>query len=98
MHQGKLPIYRALTTTPEERVIRELILQMKLGHVQRGYFQRKFGVDIRERFARPFSQLQEQGYVILDQDSLRLTRDALLQVDRLLYDFFLPQHRNARYA
>jgi len=34
----------------------------------------------------------------LDQDSLRLSRDALLQVDRLLYEFFLPQHRNARYA
>jgi oxygen-independent coproporphyrinogen-3 oxidase len=98
LRQGKLPIYRALTTTGEERMIRELILQMKLGRVHRTYFQRKFGVDIQQRFARPLSKLQEQGYAILDQDSLRLTRDALLQVDRLLYEFFLPQHRNARYA
>ena len=98
LRQGKLPIYRALTTTGEERMIRELILQMKLGHVHRAYFQSKFGVDIHERFARPLNKLQEHGYAILDPDSLRLNRDALLQVDRLLYDFFLPQHRNARYA
>jgi oxygen-independent coproporphyrinogen-3 oxidase len=29
---------------------------------------------------------------------LILKRDGLLQVDRLLHDFFLPQHRTARYA
>jgi oxygen-independent coproporphyrinogen-3 oxidase len=29
---------------------------------------------------------------------LRLNRDGLLQVDRLLHEFFLPQHRNARYT
>src|SRR5262249_55413208 len=29
---GKLPIHRALTPTGEERLIREMILQMKLGH------------------------------------------------------------------
>jgi coproporphyrinogen III oxidase-like Fe-S oxidoreductase len=98
LHQGKLPIYRALTTTPEERMIRELILQMKLGHVHRSYFQRKFGVDIRQRFAAPLEKLEERGFLALDQDHLRLNREALLQVDRLLYEFFLPQHRNARYA
>jgi hypothetical protein len=26
---------------------------------------------------------------------LRLTRDGLLQVDRLLYEFFLPEHKLA---
>ena len=34
----------------------------------------------------------------LDRGNLLLNRDALLQVDKLLHDFFLPQHRNARYA
>jgi oxygen-independent coproporphyrinogen-3 oxidase len=29
---------------------------------------------------------------------LRLNREALLQVDKLLHEFFLPEHRNARYA
>jgi oxygen-independent coproporphyrinogen-3 oxidase len=29
---------------------------------------------------------------------VRLSRDGLLQVDRLLHQFFLPQHRNSRYS
>jgi len=29
---------------------------------------------------------------------LRLTREGLLQVDRLVHEFFLPEHRTARYA
>src|ERR1022692_981247 len=32
LRHGVLPIYRALTLTQEQRMIRELILQMKLGH------------------------------------------------------------------
>jgi oxygen-independent coproporphyrinogen-3 oxidase len=93
---GSLPIYRALTPTREERMIRELILQMKLGEVRRPYFEQKFGVDIQDRFGAPFGRLKEQGLLTADRDSLRLNRDGLLQVDRLLHDFFLPQHRNAR--
>jgi len=96
--QGMLPIYRALTPTQEERMIRELILQMKLGHVHRAYFQGKFGVDIQQRFAGSLSELQDRGFLALDENSLRLNRDGLLQVDRLLHGFFLPQHRSARYT
>jgi oxygen-independent coproporphyrinogen-3 oxidase len=48
---GELPIYRALTPTPQERLIRELVLQFKLGRVRRSYFQQKYGVDIAAHFA-----------------------------------------------
>jgi oxygen-independent coproporphyrinogen-3 oxidase len=90
-----LPIYRALTLTQEQRLIRELILQMKLGHVQDRYFEDKFGVRIQERFAAPVGILRDRGFLTSDGDSLRLTRDGLLQVDRLLYEFFLPEHKLA---
>lgn len=98
LQQGTLPIYRALMLTREERMIRELILQMKLGHVRERSFRDKFGVDIRERFADTVDSLREQGFLAPAQDGLRLNRDGLLQVDKLLHEFFLPQHRNARYA
>ena len=79
-------------------MIREFILQMKLGQVQRDYFERKFGVDVGRRFADPLGHLQEEGFLQADADILQLNRDGLLQVDRLLHEFFLPQHRGARYA
>jgi len=79
-------------------MIRELILQMKLGRVEAPYFQRKFGVNIQERFAAPLGRLQDQGWLKIEDQDLRLSRDGLLQVDKLLHDFFLPQHHTARYA
>jgi oxygen-independent coproporphyrinogen-3 oxidase len=98
LEEGKLPIFRALTPSHEERMIREFILQMKLGHVSRDYFRRKFGIDPRERFAPTLGELQKQGFLKSENGTLKLTREALLQVDKLLHEFFLPQHRNARYA
>jgi oxygen-independent coproporphyrinogen-3 oxidase len=98
LQEGTLPIYRALTPTHEERMIREFILQMKLGHVSREYFRSKFGVDLQKRFAESLSKLQNQGFLELDNGTLRVSRDGLLQVDKLLHEFFLPEHRTARYA
>ena len=95
---GSLPIFRALEPTDEERMIRELILQMKLGQVPASYFQNKFGVNIRERFADTFGELEKQGFLAVEEDSVKLNRQGLLQVDKLLHEFFLPEHRNARYA
>jgi oxygen-independent coproporphyrinogen-3 oxidase len=93
---GKLPIYRALEPQAEERLIRELILQMKLGHLSKSYFADKFSVDIEQRFADGFAPLREAGYLSTEGDTLRLNRQGLLRVDLLLKDFFLPEHRVAR--
>jgi oxygen-independent coproporphyrinogen-3 oxidase len=98
IREGHLPIYRALTPTDEERMIREFILQMKLGEVSTTYFEDKFSIRIPQRFAQPLHLLQERNLLSVNGNRLRLTRDGLLQVDRLLHEFFLPQHRNARYA
>jgi oxygen-independent coproporphyrinogen-3 oxidase len=96
VERDTLPMYRALTPNEEERMIREFILQMKLGRVQRDYFQRKFGVDVQQRFAGSLAELEEQGFLKLNGASLLLSREGLLQVDRLLTQFFLPRHREAR--
>jgi oxygen-independent coproporphyrinogen-3 oxidase len=98
MQSGRLPIYRALTPTDDERLIREFVLQLKLGRVSCDYFQKKFGVDIRVRFAAPMQTLKDWGFLSVEGDAVILNREGLLQVDRLLHEFFLPQHRNVRYV
>jgi oxygen-independent coproporphyrinogen III oxidase len=98
VREGRLPLFRALTPTAEERLIRELVLQFKLGRVSRSYFERKFGVDIQGRFAAALATLAAGGFLNSMGDWLCLTREGLLQVDRLVHEFFLPEHRNARYA
>jgi oxygen-independent coproporphyrinogen-3 oxidase len=98
MQSGRLPIYRALTPTDDERLIREFVLQLKLGRVSCDYFQKKFGVDIRVRFAAPMQTLKDWGFLSVEGEAVILNREGLLQVDRLLHEFFLPQHRNVRYV
>jgi len=96
---GRLPVFRALTPTPEERYIREFILQLKLGSVSAGYFTEKFGTDPRVKFAAPLATLKAGGFLASHGgDRIAITRPGLLQVDRLLHEFFLPEHRGTRYA
>ncbi len=96
---GELPIYRALTPTKEESLIRELILQFKLGGVSLNYFSQKFGVDLRSAFPDALESFRSGGFLAEESDSaLRLSRAGLLVVDRLVHEFFLPEHRDARYA
>ena len=89
---GKMPTKRALRTTAEERMIREFILRMKLGRVEAGHFQEKFGINILERFAAPLAQIHDEGLLNIEGSAIVLTRDGLLCVDNLLHDFFLPEH------
>src|SRR5437667_3766702 len=96
IQQGKLPIYRALTPNDDERLIREFILQLKLGHLSLAYFRNKFGLDPEKRFAEPLQRLRDGGFLRIEGDQVLLNRDGLLQVDRLLHEFFLPRHRTSR--
>ena len=98
LKSGELPIYRALTPSNDERLIREFILQLKLGSLKLSYFNEKFGVDSLARFTEPLERIRDWGYLNIEGDIVSVNRDGLLQVDRLLHEFFLPEHRNVRYA
>ena len=98
LDRGELPVYRALTPTQEERYIREFILQLKLGKVSRDYFTKKFGTDPVQAFAAPIQTLKDWGFLSTPDGAIVMNREAMLQIDRLLHEFFLPQHKNVRYA
>ena len=98
VNAGKLPVYRALTPAADERYIREFMLQLKLGSVSTEKFKAKFGTDPRETFATPLAILKEWGFLTNGGDRIGVTREGLLQIDRLLQEFFKPEHNTGRYA
>ena len=98
LEEGQSPLFRALMTTDDERFLRELILQWKLGQVHLDYFREKFGEDVETRFEGVLTNLEKRDFLERGQDDLRLTREGLLQVDTLLHDFFLEKHQGTRYA
>jgi oxygen-independent coproporphyrinogen-3 oxidase len=96
--RGELPFGRALPVTPRQRLIRELILQMKTGRLDLAYFQKKFGVDVQEEYAELWRQLEADGELTAAGDEVTLTRQGLLHVDSLLPAFFEPEFQGARYT
>jgi oxygen-independent coproporphyrinogen-3 oxidase len=98
VNSGKLPVYRALTPTQDESYIREFMLGLKYGSVNAEHFTKKFGTDPRRQFAAPLARLKEWGFLTNGGDRIGVTREGLLQIDRLLHEFFKPEHRTGRYA
>lgn len=94
----RLPLGRAYTPTPEQSLIRELILQLKTGFLVVDYFQQKFGVDIIEHFADVWKSHKEHEYLTYTADRVELTRKGLLHADALLPPFFEDQFRDVRYT
>jgi oxygen-independent coproporphyrinogen-3 oxidase len=98
LEAGELPLNRAFVTTHEERLTREMILQLKLGRIRPAYFEEKFGLKILERFGDVFDHLREEEMLTFDEEEVQLTRRGLLQVDQLLPEFYDTKYRNARYT
>jgi oxygen-independent coproporphyrinogen III oxidase len=95
---GNLPLRRALKLNGEERLRREVILQLKTGSLEGAYFRSKFGIELSDHFSREFAALIQHRLMEADADTYRLTREGLLQVDELLPAFYLPEHRGIRYT
>jgi len=97
--RGELPLQRAYRPSADERLIREVVLQLKRGWIRPQYFQDQYGVDIRDRFKDQFASLLRDGLLgPSTPDRFTLTRNALLKVDTLLPRFFLPEHTGIRYT
>ncbi|HXG67173.1 MAG TPA: coproporphyrinogen-III oxidase family protein [Blastocatellia bacterium] len=94
----QLPLLRALTLTPKQKLIREMILQLKTGSLDTEYFRRKFGVDVWEEFRPAYERLSGEQLLNRDNGAISLTRRGLLQVDHFLSEFFEPELRPVRYA
>ena len=98
LEAGDLPLSRGLRITPHQALVREMILQLKKGWLDVGYFRRKFGVDIVEDWRDAWHDYQAEGLLSVSSDRIDLTRQGLLRVDSLLPAFFEPEHQGVRYT
>ncbi len=94
----EFPVLRAHALSREERLIREIVLQLKLGRIDAAYFAKKFGVEILSYLKRPFQRLANRGWLAIDAEGALVTREGLIRIDRILKEFYLPEHRHVRYS
>ncbi len=98
LDRGELPLARALKISPQQALIREAILQLKRGYLEAEPFRAKFGVDILSEWRAEWDALGKEGYAVLGENRIDLTRAGLLCVDGLLPRFFEPAFRTVRYS
>ena len=98
LNEDRLPLFRAVSLTPKQRLIREMVLQLKRGWLDTRYFQKKFGVDVWKEFQPVYEGLEDRSLLQRDNGTITLSRRGLLQVDHFLLDFFEPELRAVRYA
>lgn len=98
INTDNLPLLRAVSLTPKQRLIREMILQLKTGWLDTAYFRDKFGVDVWQEFRSVYERLQTEGLLTRDGETITLSRRGLLGVEHFLLDFFEPELRTVRYA
>jgi oxygen-independent coproporphyrinogen-3 oxidase len=98
LEENQLPIGRALRPTPHQRLVREMILQLKQGWLDADYFRQKFDVEIVQHWQEVWQQYQNEGWCELDGERIILTREGLLRADGLLPAFFEPEHQGVRYT
>ena len=98
IHKGELAINRALKPTDYQKLVREMILQMKEGKISAEPFQEKFGVNILDEFGEQFRNQENAGYLTVEGNNIKLTRKGMLQADSLLPEYFEEQFREVRYT
>jgi oxygen-independent coproporphyrinogen III oxidase len=98
LEEGRLPLGRAYRPTPHQLLVREMILLLKKGYLDVGYFQRKYGVNILEQWQEQWAEYEREEWLATKADRIELTREGLLRVDGLLPSFFEPEHQGVRYT
>jgi len=98
LDEDRLPLFRALPLTSKQKLIREMVLQLKTGAIDTAYFNEKFDVDLWSEFQPVYSRLSDDGLLARHNGTIDLTRRGLLEVDTFLSEFFEPELRTARYA
>jgi oxygen-independent coproporphyrinogen III oxidase len=100
LESSELPLMRGLRMSHQQRLIREMILQLKRGYLDANYFHKKFAIDILKSWPETWAGYEQDQLCTIDHDGGRveLTRSGLLQVDAMLPAFFEPQFQGVRYT
>lgn len=98
LEENRLPLLRALRPTSHQLLVRELVLLLKKGYLDVGYFRGKYGVDIIDEWRDTWNGHRDEGMLTFDDARVELTREGLLHADSLLPAFFEPEHQGVRYT
>ena len=93
-----MPIPEPVKDDSVQRLVREMILQLKRGYLDAGYFRDKFHCDILKEWESQWQNHAHDQMLAINGDRIQLTRKGLLHADALLPPFFEQEHQGVRYT
>ena len=88
MLAGQSPIADHETLSAEDRAREAFVFGMRrLQGIDVVVFNARYGVDVRQLFARELAKYVQLGMIVVDDNNVRLTRDGLFVSDAIWPDF-----------
>ncbi len=81
VEKGELPAFRGYTCTTFEMMVRDAVMGIKLIDLNHVRFRKKHGLDLRSVCAAELSELEEEGFVTVDDEHISLTEHGVLYGD-----------------
>jgi len=96
IENNQFPLGRAYVLDDLQQAVRELILQFKLGKVNCEILYRKYGVNLIKLYRKQLDDLVETKRIAIENNIIIVSDDGMLEVDRIVHRFYLPQHQQTR--
>jgi oxygen-independent coproporphyrinogen-3 oxidase len=81
VESGKLPAFRGYTCTTFEMMLREVVMGIKLVHLNLPRLQARHGIDLRAVCAAELAELEAEGFIRVGDESVSLTDHGILYGD-----------------
>jgi oxygen-independent coproporphyrinogen-3 oxidase len=81
VERGELPAFRGYTCTTFEMMVRDAVMGIKLIDLSHTRFKKKHGIDLRAVCAQELSELEDEGFVTVDDEHISLTDHGVLYGD-----------------
>ena len=81
VEKGELPVVRGYNCTSLDLMVRDVVMGIKLVHLDHVRFQEKHGLDLRKLCAAELSQLEDEGFLTVGDRNISLTDHGILYGD-----------------
>ncbi len=83
VEKGELPYHRAYTATSLDRMVREMVLGIKLIHLDHMRFKKRHGLDLLTVCEGTLQELEDEGFLTVGEQNISLTDHGLLYGDHV---------------
>jgi oxygen-independent coproporphyrinogen III oxidase len=95
LKDGKLPIWRGVRLTKEERLARAMVLGIKSGEVDIDEIEKRFEIDVLQKYHPLLKNLEALGLLEMRDGTIRLSEKGVLFADEVAVQF-ITKNMHAR--